>query len=94
MPKSIEQRILAALRIDARCGNGPQTVAQLHRRPGLTGRRSSEIFAAATLLYYEGKLDLWGPISREVPARQMRYSVRGPVTDYLKHKTPAIPGAD
>jgi hypothetical protein len=64
MPRSpaptIEQRILAALRIDARRGNGPQTVAQLHRRPGLTGRRTSEIERACErLTRLDGVVEVW-----------------------------------
>src|SRR5271166_6412955 len=53
MPRTkptIEARILAALRVDARQHNGPQTIAQLHRRPGLTKRRTAEIRAACLYL--------------------------------------------
>ena len=53
---TLQQRVLAALRVDAREGNGPQTVAQLHTRPGLTRRRSSDIEVACRLLALTGDL--------------------------------------
>jgi hypothetical protein len=49
-----EARILAALRIAARRDLGGLTVAQLHTQPGLTGRRSPEIAAAAERLVDAG----------------------------------------
>jgi hypothetical protein len=53
---TIEQRILAALRLACRRGEGPLTVAQLHARAGLTGRRSPEIAAACERLVDQGVL--------------------------------------
>lgn len=51
---TIEARILAALRIAARCDQGGLTVAELHTRPGLTSRRSPEIADAAERLVDTG----------------------------------------
>jgi len=51
---TIEARILAALRIERRRGGGPLTVAELHNRPGLTGRRSPEIAEACERLVDRG----------------------------------------
>jgi hypothetical protein len=51
---TIEARILAALRIAARRDLGGLTVAELHTQPGLTGRRSPEIAAAAERLVDRG----------------------------------------
>jgi hypothetical protein len=51
---TVEGRILAALRIAARRGMGGLTVAELHTQPGLTGRRSPEIAAAAERLVDRG----------------------------------------
>ena len=59
--QTIEARILAALRIDARQGNGPQTIAQLHRRPGLTIRRSPEIDSACQNLAERREI-AWLPV--------------------------------
>jgi hypothetical protein len=62
---TIEARILAALRLACRRGEGPLTVAQLHTRAGLTGRRSPEIAAAcerlvdAGVLYPGWRRDRW-----------------------------------
>jgi hypothetical protein len=53
---TIEQRILAALRLAYRRGEGPLSVAQLHTRAGLTGRRSPEIAAACERLVDAGML--------------------------------------
>jgi len=53
---TIEQRILAALRLAWRLGEGSLTVAQLHTRAGLTGRRSQEIAAACDRLVDAGVL--------------------------------------
>lgn len=51
---TIEARILAALRIAAWRDLGGLTVAELHTQPGLTGRRSPEIAAAAERLVDAG----------------------------------------
>jgi hypothetical protein len=53
---TIEARILAALRLAWRLGEGPLTVAQLHTRAGLTGRRSPEIATACERLVDQGVL--------------------------------------
>jgi hypothetical protein len=53
---TIDQRVLAALRLAWRRGEGPLTVAQLHTRAGLTGRRSPEIAAACERLVDQGVL--------------------------------------
>ena len=51
---TIEARILAALRVAHRRGLGGLTVAELHTQPGLTGRPSYAIAAAAERLVDRG----------------------------------------
>ena len=75
---TIEERIMSALRVARELGEGPLSVARLHTRPGLSGRRSPEIRAACEALVARGEVvsqepDLkWGPHARQ---RLTRYGL-------------------